>query len=182
VLLTSIICKKNLQLLFVFQHSCSSCLQARTNGADGIGLTRTEHMFFKTAARIEAVRTMIMQEADRSTSILAEALEAVEEFQRADFEGIFKAMDGLPVTIRLLDPPLHEFLPTVENVEAVEKLAKNVGISTQSVIQKIRAMHEVNPMLGFRGCRLGIAFPEVSRVQVCASASSCKLLFLTQGS
>jgi pyruvate, orthophosphate dikinase len=152
-------------------------MQARNNGADGIGLTRTEHMFFKTDARIEAVRSMIMHEADRTTSTLAEVLQAVEDFQRADFEGIFRAMDGLPVTIRLLDPPLHEFLPAIDNAEAVAHIAKNVGVSSEVVIQKIRAMHEVNPMLGFRGCRLGIAFPEVARVQVCVFIVMHALLF-----
>lgn len=158
----------DIQLIHSWMKAQTQCLlQARINGADGIGLARTEHMFFKTAERIHAVRSMIMHEAESDSSSLTESLHAVEEFQRADFEGIFKAMDGLPVTIRLLDPPLHEFLPTVDNTEAIEKLAGSVDMKPEAVIQKIRAMHEVNPMLGFRGCRLGIAVPELARVQVC---------------
>jgi pyruvate, orthophosphate dikinase len=139
-------------------------VQARINGAEGIGLVRTEHMFFKTESRINAVRRMIFarDSAERTASLLP-----IEDFQREDFEGIFKQMDCLPVTIRLLDPPLHEFLPAHDNVDAIEVLAAEVGMSVDELQDVMERMQEVNPMLGFRGCRLAIAYPEVPRAQVC---------------
>jgi pyruvate, orthophosphate dikinase len=139
-------------------------VQARANGAEGIGLTRTEHMFFKTDGRIKAVRKMILS---RNVSEREASLMAIEAFQREDFEGIFKAMDGLPVTIRLLDPPLHEFLPSHNDVAAISELSNDVSMSEEELKRQIKSMKEVNPMLGFRGCRLGIAYPEITRAQVC---------------
>jgi len=133
---------------------------ARDFGATGIGLVRTEHMFFK-ADRILAVRQMILAEtlADRE-----KALSILLPFQRNDFIGIFEVMDGLPVVIRLIDPPLHEFLP--HETKEVEELAHLAGISADRVKKQVESMKEFNPMLGFRGCRLGIVFPEINKMQV----------------
>lgn len=103
---------------------------ARENGAEGIGLTRTEHMFFKTEDRIKAVRKMILAPDVEGRK---EALVEIEKFQQEDFEGIFKAMDGLPVTIRLLDPPLHEFLPDVDDEETIAEIAGETGLSTEYI-------------------------------------------------
>jgi pyruvate,orthophosphate dikinase len=132
---------------------------ARKFGAEGIGLCRTEHMFFE-GDRIVAVREMIL--ADDETGRRA-ALAKLKPIQRKDFEGIFKAMNGLPVTIRLLDPPLHEFLP--HEPEQMREMAKGMGISVKRVKEKVDALHEFNPMLGHRGCRLGITFPEIYEMQ-----------------
>jgi pyruvate,orthophosphate dikinase len=134
--------------------------QARGFGAQGIGLCRTEHMFFGED-RIRRMRQMILagDESSRRT-----ALEHVRPLQQSDFEGILEAMAGLPVTIRLLDPPLHEFLPT-GNKEIVE-LAGDLGVSTDEIRRKIEELHESNPMLGHRGCRLGVTYPEIYEVQV----------------
>lgn len=148
--------------------------QARANGAEGIGLTRTEHMFFKSAERILAVRRMILAQ---TTEARVAALRPIEAFQREDFEGIFRAMDGLPVTVRLLDPPLHEFLPAHDNDEAVEELAAEAGMSVEALEDFMERMQEVNPMLGFRGCRLAIAYPEIAEAQVraiMAAACACQ--------
>jgi pyruvate,orthophosphate dikinase len=136
---------------------------ARENGAEGIGLVRTEHMFFASSDRIETVRRMIMADnsADRE-SALADLL----PYQREDFEGIFREMDGFPVTIRLLDPPLHEFLPDGELDEIVALLAANTGAEESDVVDRIEKLAEINPMLGFRGCRLAITYPEIGRMQV----------------
>ena len=133
--------------------------KAREFGASGIGLCRTEHMFFE-ADRIKAMREMILasSEADRR-----KALDKLLPIQRADFEGIFEAMDGLPVTVRLLDPPLHEFLP--HEAEQQAQLAKEMGISAQEVKAKVDSLHEINPMLGHRGCRLGNTYPEITEMQ-----------------
>ncbi len=134
--------------------------QAREFGAEGIGLCRTEHMFFGED-RIRRMRQMILadDEADRR-----KALAKLLPLQREDFEGIFKAMDGLPVTIRLLDPPLHEFLPHEEKEQ--RELARSLSISPEQVKQRVSQLHEFNPMLGHRGCRLGITYPEISEMQV----------------
>jgi pyruvate,orthophosphate dikinase len=129
-------------------------------GAEGIGLCRTEHMFFDEE-RIGAVREMILSEDEAGRRA---ALKKLLPFQREDFEGLFEAMDGKPVTIRLLDPPLHEFLPQEE--EQIEELAKTMGASVETLKQKIESLHEVNPMLGHRGCRLAITYPEVTEMQV----------------
>eukprot|EP00892_Ulva_mutabilis_P007134 jgi/Ulvmu1/4793/UM020_0078.1 len=136
---------------------------ARENGAEGIGLARTEHMFFASDERISAVRRMIFA---RTTAEREAALLPIEEFQREDFEAMFAAMDGLPMTIRLLDPPLHEFLPAVDDAAGRMELAEDIGVSVDDLERSIEAMQEVNPMLGFRGCRLGIAYPEIPRAQV----------------
>jgi pyruvate, orthophosphate dikinase len=134
--------------------------KAREFGAEGIGLCRTEHMFFGEK-RIVAMRKMILadDEAGR-TAALAE----LEPFQREDFVGIFEAMDGLPVTIRLLDPPLHEFLPHDEKGQA--EVAGQLGIPADRVRQRVEQLHEFNPMLGFRGCRLPIVYPEIGDMQI----------------
>src|SRR6266481_3277758 len=147
-------------------------LQVRTNadtpeqtanavafGATGIGLCRTEHMFFE-GDRIDAMREMILAEnkVDRKA-----ALAQLLPYQKEDFVGIFKELKGLPATIRFLDPPLHEFLP--HDHAAQNLLAEKMGISVEKVAQRVKGLHEFNPMLGFRGCRLGLVFPEISEMQ-----------------
>ena len=134
-------------------------MQALAFGAQGIGLTRTEHMFFE-GDRIDAVREMILADTVEGRK---KALAKILPYQRADFTGIFKALNGLPATIRLLDPPLHEFVPHDEKSQAA--LAKKLGIKTEKVIARVAALHEFNPMLGHRGCRLGIAYPEITETQ-----------------
>jgi len=128
-------------------------------GAEGIGLCRTEHMFFE-GDRIDAVREMILAD-DREAR--EKALKKIEPMQQGDFEGIFRVMAERPVTIRLLDPPLHEFLPHTEEESA--DLAKKMGVKAETITQKVEELHEFNPMLGHRGCRLGIIYPEISRMQ-----------------
>ena len=128
-------------------------------GAEGIGLTRTEHMFFE-GDRIDAMREMILAETEESRR---EALAKLLPYQREDFEGIFRALDGRPATIRFLDPPLHEFVPHDEKAQA--DLAKKLGLSLDKVKARVAALHEFNPMLGHRGCRLGISYPEISGMQ-----------------
>jgi pyruvate,orthophosphate dikinase len=132
---------------------------AREFGAEGIGLCRTEHMFFE-GDRIDAVREMIVAE---SLEERRAALAKIEPLQQGDFEGIFEAMDGFPVTIRTLDPPLHEFLPHGE--AEIEDLAKKMGIKPKKLHSTIEGLREANPMLGFRGCRLGIIYPEITEMQ-----------------
>ena len=133
--------------------------QARAFGAEGIGLTRTEHMFFGPE-RILAIREMIVaeNEAERRKAIMK-----LLPFQREDFMGILEAMEGLPVTIRLLDPPLHEFV-TLDK-EQTQELAKQLGMTVKKLKARIDSLHELNPMLGHRGCRLGIAYPEITEMQ-----------------
>ena len=133
--------------------------RARSFGAEGIGLCRTEHMFFDEA-RIEWMRRMILADG---TDGRRRALQQLLPMQREDFEGIFEAMDGLPVTIRLLDPPLHEFLPHEKSL--VNALAKAMGIPARRVAAAAQALAETNPMLGHRGCRLGITYPEITEMQ-----------------
>ncbi|KAG6731998.1 hypothetical protein I3842_01G155200 [Carya illinoinensis] len=135
---------------------------ARNNGAQGIGLCRTEHMFFASDERIKTVRKMIMAV---TTEQRKAALNSLLPYQRSDFEGIFRAMDGLPVTIRLLDPPLHEFLPEGDLQQIVGELTAETGINEEEVFSRIEKLSEVNPMLGFRGCRLGISYPELTEMQ-----------------
>ena len=132
---------------------------ARNFGALGIGLTRTEHMFFE-GERIKAVREMILADdlAGRQ-----KALAKLLPMQREDFEGIFEAMHDLPVTIRLLDPPLHEFVP--KEYENQKEMADEMGISVEEIKAKVESLSEINPMLGHRGCRLGITYPEISEMQ-----------------
>ncbi|HEY5912989.1 MAG TPA: putative PEP-binding protein, partial [Verrucomicrobiae bacterium] len=147
-------------------------LQVRTNadtpvqaenaiafGATGIGVTRTEHMFFE-GNRIDAMREMILADnlADRKT-----ALAKLLPYQKGDFAGIFKALKGFPATIRFLDPPLHEFLPHED--AAQQDLANKMGVPVEKIKQRVKELHEFNPMLGFRGCRLGIVYPEISEMQ-----------------
>ena len=126
-------------------------------GAEGIGLTRTEHMFFD---RIDDFRAMILAD---NTADREKALERLLPYQRSDFAGIFEAMNGLPVTVRLLDPPLHEFVPHEEGEQ--KELADKLGISLAFIQQRVHDLSESNPMLGHRGCRLGIVYPEITRMQ-----------------
>jgi pyruvate,orthophosphate dikinase len=142
--------------------SPADSLKAREFGAEGIGLCRTEHMFFGED-RITAVREMIL-----STTVegRTKALAKIEPFQKDDFIGIFEAMDGLPVTIRLLDPPLHEFLPQHDNIKGTEEVAKTIGVTPAEVRARVDELHEFNPMMGFRGCRLPLVFPEIGDMQV----------------
>ncbi|ADR19952.1 pyruvate, phosphate dikinase [Calditerrivibrio nitroreducens] len=135
---------------------------AREFGAEGIGLCRTEHMFFE-GDRIDAVREMILANTEEERR---KALAKVKPYQKEDFKGIFKAMDGFPVTIRLLDPPLHEFIPHTD--EDIQKVANASGIPFDVLKKKRDELHEFNPMLGHRGCRLGITFPEIYEMQVYA--------------
>jgi len=132
---------------------------ARNFGAKGIGLCRTEHMFFE-GDRIKAMREMILAEDEPGRR---KALEKLLPIQRSDFEGIFEAMQDLPVTVRLLDPPLHEFVPHEEANQ--KEMAKEMGISVEAVRQKVEDLAEFNPMLGHRGCRLGNTYPEISEMQ-----------------
>jgi pyruvate,orthophosphate dikinase len=137
-------------------------------GAEGIGLCRTEHMFFndfefpeKSHERQRAIQEMIVAENKEAR---VKALDKLLPFQRRDFIGIFKAMDGLPVTIRLIDPPLHEFVPHDREKQA--ELAKELGIPVETVARRVEQLHEANPMLGHRGCRLAITYPEILEMQV----------------
>ncbi len=132
---------------------------ARDFGAEGIGLCRTEHMFFE-GERIIAMRKMILAENVKDRKA---ALEEILPFQRSDFEGILEAMAGFGVTIRLLDPPLHEFVP--HDTAAQEDMAKEMGITLEEVKAKVAALHEFNPMMGHRGCRLGVSYPEITEMQ-----------------
>ena len=139
---------------------------ARAFGAQGIGLTRTEHMFFE-GDRIIAFRKFILA---KDLEGRKEALKGLLPIQRKDFEGIFEAMDGLPVTVRLLDPPLHEFVPHDEAGQA--EMAKVLGVSLAEVKHRVEKLHEFNPMMGHRGCRLGITYPELIRMQMRAIAEA----------
>lgn len=144
---------------------------ARNFGAEGIGLCRTEHMFFGPD-RIKAVREMILSDtAEGRKNALAKLL----PFQKGDFVGIFRAMAGLPVTIRLLDPPLHEFLPHTD--QELLELAGEMGVTFEHLSAKNKSLHEFNPMLGHRGCRLGITYPEIYEMQVRAiMEAACELV------
>src|SRR5262249_7686287 len=131
--------------------------QAVAFGAEGIGLCRTEHMFFD---HIREMREMILAETAEDRQ---KALAKLLPFQRQDFEGLFRAMKGRPVTIRTLDPPLHEFLPHDDKGQA--EVAKGMGVSKEKIPERVKGLHESNPMLGFRGCRLGIVYPEITAMQ-----------------
>jgi pyruvate,orthophosphate dikinase len=131
--------------------------QAIAFGAEGIGLCRTEHMFFD---HIKEMREMILAETPEARR---KALAKLLPFQRADFEGLFRAMKGFAVTIRTLDPPLHEFLPHDDKGQA--EVAKDLGVPKEKVAERVKSLHEFNPMLGFRGCRLGIVYPEITEMQ-----------------
>jgi pyruvate,orthophosphate dikinase len=143
---------------------------ARAFGAEGIGLCRTEHMFFGDE-RITQVREMILAETKEERQ---RALAKLLPFQREDFVGIFRAMNGLPVTIRLLDPPLHEFLPT--EPAQIEQVARGMNLSPQVITKRAKDLHEQNPMLGHRGCRLAITFPEIYAMQARAILEAAKLV------
>jgi pyruvate,orthophosphate dikinase len=134
--------------------------EARKNGANGIGLCRSEHMFFKPE-RISKVRQLILGNKKQEK----EALQDLLKFQRDDYEGIFTEMDGLPVTVRLLDPPLHEFLPSLKEEIVLADCSEQLGITVDELKEKVEAMEEVNPMLGLRGCRLGITRPSIIEMQ-----------------
>jgi pyruvate,orthophosphate dikinase len=134
-------------------------VQALAFGAEGIGLTRTEHMFFE-GDRIDAMREMILAD---NLAAREEALAKLLPYQREDFFGIFKALKGFPATIRFLDPPLHEFLPNSK--EAQMDLARKLNVPVEKIMARVHELHEFNPMLGFRGCRLGIKYPEITRMQ-----------------
>jgi pyruvate,orthophosphate dikinase len=165
---------KTYQMFEKLMNWCSKVtrLQVRTNadtpeqtanavafGATGIGLCRTEHMFFE-GDRIDAMREMILAENKDDRKV---ALAKLLPYQKEDFAGIFKELKGLPATIRFLDPPLHEFLP--HDHAAQNLLAEKMGISVDKIAQRVKELHEFNPMLGFRGCRLGLVFPEISEMQ-----------------
>ena len=139
---------------------------AREFGAEGIGLCRTEHMFFDEA-RLPIVREMILAQTKQER---AQALSKLLPFQREDFIEILKAMEGFPVTIRLLDPPLHEFLPQTDR--DVHKLAEQISLPVDEIRNRVSSLHEANPMLGHRGCRLGISHPEIYEMQVAAIAEA----------
>jgi pyruvate,orthophosphate dikinase len=144
---------------------------ARQFGAEGIGLCRTEHMFFD-AERIAAVREMILSEDVEGREL---ALAKILPMQKGDFIGLFREMKGLPVTIRLLDPPLHEFLPQEE--KDIQELSKTMKVPVSALKHKIETLHEFNPMLGHRGCRLGITYPEIYNMQVTAiMEAACELV------
>ena len=133
--------------------------QAFAFGAQGIGLCRTEHMFFE-GDRIKAIREMILSDDEAGRRV---ALAKLLPMQRGDFEGLFKVMNGYPVIVRLLDPPLHEFAPNTEKDQ--KEMAEAMGIPFEKVVAKVEALHEVNPMLGHRGCRLGNTYPEITEMQ-----------------
>lgn len=135
---------------------------AREFGAEGIGLCRTEHMFFDSE-RIASVRQMIVSDNEKQRKA---ALAKIQPMQKADFKALYTEMEGRPVTVRLLDPPLHEFIPHEE--EDIRALAKEMGISYEKLQDKVTSLHEVNPMLGHRGCRLAVTYPEIARMQVSA--------------
>ena len=130
-------------------------------GAEGIGLCRTEHMFFE-ASRIADMRQMILSETEEQRR---EALAKLLPYQKADFKGMYKALEGRPMTVRYLDPPLHEFLLAKNMTEEIEALAKELGTTTDKIIAKIDELHEFNPMMGFRGCRLAVRYPEIAEMQ-----------------
>ncbi len=143
---------------------------ARSFGAEGIGLCRTEHMFFE-GDRIWAIREFILAEDEKARKV---ALAKLLKHQQKDFEGIFKAMDGLPVTVRLLDPPLHEFVPHTKKDQ--QEMAKRLGVTLKQVTDRVQELHEFNPMLGHRGCRLSITFPELCVMQTQAIIqAACKV-------
>ena len=145
---------------------------ARNYGAKGIGLTRTEHMCFE-GEKIKAMREMILSDTVEGRE---KALSKLLPFQTEDFYGILKAMDGCHVNIRLLDPPLYEFVPADDNVQGQKEMAKEMGVSVEEIRRRVHSLHENNPMLGHRGCRLGITFPEITAMQTRAIlTAACRL-------
>ena len=145
-------------------------VMARALGAEGIGLCRTEHMFF-APERLPFMQEMILADTEEQRRV---ALDKLLPFQKDDFKGLLKEMKGYGVTIRTLDPPLHEFLPKTK--EDATELSKKIGIPTDKILQKTQELHEFNPMLGHRGCRLGITYPEITEMQVRAILlAACEL-------
>ena len=136
--------------------------QGRAFGAQGIGLCRTEHMFFEES-RIKAMREMIVAD---NTQDRKRALDKILPYQQEDFEGLYEAMEGRPVIIRFLDPPLHEFLPTKQ--EDIEEIAREMGLTVERLQAVITSLHEFNPMMGHRGCRLAVSYPEIAQMQTAA--------------
>lgn len=134
-------------------------LNAVKLGAEGIGLCRTEHMFFEED-RIPKIRKMILSDTVEARE---EALNELIPFQKGDFKAMYKALEGRPMTVRYLDPPLHEFLPTKE--EDIEALAADMGITVEAIKEKCADLHEFNPMMGHRGCRLAVTYPEIAKMQ-----------------
>ncbi len=135
--------------------------QAVEFGAEGIGLCRTEHMFFE-ADRVKAMREMILSDsAEQRRAALAKIL----PFQQKDFEEMYKALEGRPMTVRYLDPPLHEFLPQKSMVNEIAEIASELGTTSEKIVQKIDELHEFNPMMGHRGCRLSVTYPEIAEMQ-----------------
>ena len=145
--------------------------QARDFGAEGIGLARTEHMFFDPARILDMREMILAEDEDGRRAALAKLL----PYQKADFIELFKIMDGLPVTVRLIDPPLHEFLPHTD--ADIAELAAHIGKPVEFVRARADALHEQNPMLGHRGCRLAITYPEICEMQtraILSAALECK--------
>ncbi|HBC27441.1 MAG TPA: pyruvate, phosphate dikinase, partial [Ruminococcaceae bacterium] len=140
--------------------------QGKAFGAEGIGLCRTEHMFFE-GERIKAMREMIVA---KTTEARKKALEKILPYQQGDFEGIYEVMEERPVIIRFLDPPLHEFLPTKE--EDIKEIAGELSISVEELKEVIASLHEFNPMMGHRGCRLAVSYPEIAEMQTKAVISA----------
>ncbi len=135
--------------------------QAVEFGAEGIGLCRTEHMFFE-ADRVKAMREMILSDTQEQRKT---ALDKILPFQQKDFEGMFKALEGRPMTVRYLDPPLHEFLPQKSMVNEIKEIAEELGTTVEELNDKIDELHEFNPMMGHRGCRLAVTYPEIAEMQ-----------------
>ena len=135
--------------------------QAVKFGAQGIGLCRTEHMFFE-GERIAAMREMILSETEEQRRA---ALAKILPYQKGDFKAMYKALEGRPMTVRYLDPPLHEFLPAKSMTAEIEAIAKELGVSVEKIVAKIDELHEFNPMMGFRGCRLAVQYPEIAEMQ-----------------
>ncbi|MGI6739052.1 MAG: pyruvate, phosphate dikinase [Christensenellales bacterium] len=135
--------------------------QAVEFGAEGIGLCRTEHMFFE-ADRVKAMREMILSDTQEQRKT---ALDKILPFQQKDFEGMFKALEGRPMTVRYLDPPLHEFLPQKSMVNEIKEIAEELGTTVEELNDKIDELHEFNPMMGHRGCRLSVTYPEIAQMQ-----------------
>mgnify|MGYP002619581263 CR=1 FL=1 len=140
--------------------------QGRAFGAQGIGLCRTEHMFFE-GERIKAMREMIVAD---NTEDRKKALAKIMPYQQGDFEGLYEAMEGCPVVIRFLDPPLHEFLPTKD--EDIKEIAGEIGVTVERLHEVIASLHEFNPMMGHRGCRLAVSYPEIAEMQTEAIVSA----------
>ena len=154
------LCNKYIRLVVRTNADTSHDAQvARGFGAVGIGLCRTEHIFFEND-KIKAMREMILA---RTKEGREKALEKLLPYQKQDFYGILKAMDGYPVNIRLLDPPLHEFVP--HDLEGQRIMAEEMGVSVEEIQQRVNSLSEHNPMLGHRGCRLGNTYPEITAMQ-----------------